>query len=120
MLVFATATLVAGSSSTDARYTPAVREARQWAREHTDDRHFRCLHILWMRESGWHVHARYPRNAPLSRAAYGIPQFFPGTKLHRRARHSALLQVQAGLRYIRSRWNGACRALRHSYRFQWY
>jgi hypothetical protein len=118
--LLALALLLPAAEPATARYSPDVREARHWLRERTTDRGFRCLHILWDRESGWRVHARTPRNAPLSRAAYGIPQFYPGTKLPRRARHDATLQVKAGLRYIRARYGPTCRALAFQNAWGWY
>jgi len=37
---------------------------------------WRCLKVLWVRESGWRVHATNP-----SSGAYGIPQSLPATKM---------------------------------------
>ena len=108
-------------------YVPQVREARAWLRERMSDRQFRCLHVLWDKESSWRVRAR---NA--SSGAYGIPQALPGRKM-RSAEHpgwgpkwddwrtDALVQVAWGLKhYIRPRYGTACRALAFQKRFSWY
>lgn len=119
VLLFAASVTLTGSS-TEARMTPDVYRARHWLQQRMDDRHFACLHRLWSAESGWKVHSRYPVNAPLSRAAYGIPQLYPGTKMPPRARHDATRQVRIGLHYIRARYRGACAAWRHFQRRSYY
>ena len=98
------------------RYSANVRRARQWARDHTTHRGFRCLHILWDRESHWSVHARTGR-------AYGIPQALPGRKMRSAGadwRTNALTQVRWGLHYIRSRYRTMCHALRFQFQWGWY
>lgn len=112
--------ILASSTGSEARYTPQVREARAWARAQINDGQWRCLHVLWKKESGWNVHSWYPRGAPLSRAAYGIPQFYPGTKIYRLARHNAKRQVRMGLHYIWSRWGTPCHARRFQRVHRWY
>ena len=111
-------------------YVPQVREARAWLRERMSDRQFRCLHVLWDKESSWRVRARGPLT-PWGRAR-GIPQALPGRKM-RSAEHpgwgpkwddwrtDALVQVAWGLKhYIRPRYGTACRALAFQEVNQWY
>jgi len=123
------ALLLTAGSLTEATYRPDVREARQWARSRMPARQFRCLDVLWDRESHWRVRAR----GPMTRhgRARGIPQALPGRKMRsaerpRRGpawddwRRDALVQVAWGLRYVRARYRSACAALRHQTRRGWY
>ena len=103
-----------------AGYTPQVREARAWARTQINHGQWRCLHVLWEKESSWRVHARYPKGAPLTHAAYGIPQFYPGLHLFRVARDDAKRQVRMGLRYIWSEYGTPCHARRFQRIHRWY
>ena len=116
-----TAILLAASLTLSAGYSADVQHARHWLRERTHPAAFRCLHLLWDRESGWRVRAR----GPLTRwgRAYGIPQALPGRKMRsagRDWRTSALTQVRWGWRYIRARYGTPCRSLAHFRRFSWY
>jgi len=104
-------------------YSRNVTEARQWLREHTTDRGFRCAHVLWENESGWYPRATTPGNASSRRAAYGIPQAYPGRRMAVMGqgwRHRAILQVRWGLRYVRYRYGTFCRALRFQSRWGYY
>lgn len=102
-------------------YTPNVERAREWARQHTSPHGFRCLHILWERESRWSVHGR----GPLTRwgRAYGIPQALPGRKMRSAGpdwRTNATTQVRWGLRYVRARYGTPCRARAYQRARGWY
>ena len=71
---------------------------------------WRCLEKLWHQESRWNHKSKNPRST-----AMGIAQLLNETSLDPR------VQVQHGLKYIQSRYDGsACLALRHEHRKGWY
>jgi hypothetical protein len=79
---------------------------------------FRCLDLLWTRESGWRANAY---NA--SSGAYGIPQSLPGSKMASAGadwRTNAATQIDWGLSYISSRYGSPCEAWAHSEAYNWY
>lgn len=71
---------------------------------------WKYLLTLWNRESRWDYTAKNPDST-----AYGIAQIL-GT----RKNTTAIQQVDAGFRYIKSRYGTPSRALRHHYRMGWY
>lgn len=79
---------------------------------------FRCLDLLWTRESGWRANAY---NA--SSGAYGIPQSLPGSKMASAGsdwRTNAATQINWGLSYISARYGSPCAAWAHSEAYNWY
>jgi hypothetical protein len=79
---------------------------------------WRCLKALWIRESGWRVHATNP-----SSGAYGIPQSLPAVKMAAAGddwRTSATTQISWGLAYIKARYGTPCRAWAHETSAGWY
>lgn len=68
------------------------------------------LLALWNRESRWDYTAKNSHST-----AYGIAQIL-GT----RKNTTVVQQVDAGFRYIKSRYGTPSRALRHHYRMGWY
>ncbi|MDQ2661178.1 MAG: hypothetical protein M3Y52_04830 [Actinomycetota bacterium] len=79
---------------------------------------FRCLDLLWTRESGWRANAY---NA--SSGAYGIPQSLPGSKMAAAGadwRTNAATQINWGLSYISGRYESPCAAWAHSEAVNWY
>lgn len=79
---------------------------------------FRCLDLLWTRESGWRANAY---NA--SSGAYGIPQSLPGSKMASAGadwRTNAATQIDWGLSYIDARYGTPCAAWAHSEAVNWY
>ncbi|HET6672237.1 MAG TPA: hypothetical protein VFG92_02585 [Agromyces sp.] len=79
---------------------------------------FRCLDLLWTRESGWRADAY---NA--SSGAYGIPQSLPGSKMAAAGadwRTNAVTQINWGLSYISGRYGSPCSAWAHSEAVNWY
>lgn len=79
---------------------------------------FRCLDLLWTRESGWRANAY---NA--SSGAYGIPQSLPGSKMAAAGadwRTNAATQINWGLSYISGRYGSPCAAWAHSEAVNWY
>ena len=79
---------------------------------------FRCLDLLWTRESGWRADAY---NA--SSGAYGIPQSLPGSKMASAGadwRTNAATQINWGLGYIDARYGSPCGAWAHSEATNWY
>ena len=63
---------------------------------------YRCLEILWMRESKWDPRADNPKSS-----AYGIPQLL---KLKAK---DPYIQIDLGLKYIAHRYGKPCKALAH-------
>ncbi len=66
-----------------------------------------CLKSMWMKESGWNVHAMNPSGA------YGIPQALPGSKMSSAGpnwQDDAATQIRWGLGYIQSRYQTPCGA----------
>ncbi len=79
---------------------------------------FRCLDLLWTRESGWRADA-YNRSS----GAYGIPQSLPGSKMASAGadwRTNAATQINWGLGYIDARYGSPCGAWAHSEAYNWY
>lgn len=79
---------------------------------------FRCLDLLWTRESSWRADAY---NA--SSGAYGIPQSLPGSKMAAAGadwRTNAATQIDWGLSYISARYRTPCGAWAHSEAYNWY
>lgn len=82
------------------------------------DTEYRCLHALWMRESGWNHFAQNP-----SSGAYGIPQALPASKMATAGADWATnpeTQIRWGLGYIDARYGSPCAAWEHSERKNWY
>ena len=118
--------LGAGGHDDAPKYWPKVREAREWLKDRTSDRAFRCAHILIDNESSWRVRARNS-----SSGAYGLPQALPGIKMARAERPrwghkwddwrtDALVQIFWAKTYVRGRYGSWCRALAWQERFSWY
>lgn len=86
---------------------------RGWA-----DSEYKCLVLLWNRESSWNVSAENR-----SSGAYGIPQALPGSKMASVSSDwatSASTQITWGLGYISARYGSPCGAWAHSESFGWY
>ncbi len=83
-----------------------------------DSSQFTCLDELYMRESGWNVHADNPTSD-----AYGIPQSLPGSKMASAGadwQNNAETQIRWGLQYIKSSYGTPCGAMAHENAFSWY
>jgi hypothetical protein len=101
----------------------AVRDPKGYAAKLVADRgwsagQFKCLDLLWTRESGWNYKAR---NA--GSGAYGIPQALPGTRMAEVASDWAtnpVTQIKWGLNYISDRYGTPCGAWAHSEATGWY
>lgn len=94
-------------------YAASVLPGYGWASDQ-----FRCLDLLWTRESGWRADAY---NA--SSGAYGIPQSLPGSKMAAAGadwRTNAATQIDWGLSYISARYGAPCGAWAHSEAYNWY
>lgn len=79
---------------------------------------YRCLELLWTRESGWNHLADNP-----SSDAYGIPQSLPGSKMASAGadwRTNPATQIRWGLGYIRASYGTPCGAWAHSQAVGWY
>lgn len=61
---------------------------------------YRCLEILWNKESRWDPRANNPKSS-----AYGIPQ------LLKLKEHDPYKQIDLGLKYITHRYQTPCKAL---------
>ncbi len=87
------------------------------ARGHSETE-YRCLHALWMRESGWN---HFAQNR--SSGAYGIPQALPAEKMATAGPDWATnpeTQIRWGLGYIDARYGSPCAAWEHSEEKNWY
>ena len=67
-----------------------------------DAKEYRCLELLWMRESKWDPRANNPKSS-----AYGIPQLLKLKVL------DPYLQIDLGLKYIAHRYKTPCIAYAH-------
>ena len=67
-----------------------------------DAKEYRCLELLWMRESRWDPRANNPKSS-----AYGIPQLLKLKVL------DPYLQIDLGLKYIAHRYKTPCKAWAH-------
>ena len=66
-----------------------------------DDKQYRCLVILWRKESNWNPVAKNPKSS-----AFGIPQLLKMTETN------PFKQIDLGLKYINHRYQGdTCKAL---------
>ena len=65
-----------------------------------DAKQYRCLELLWNKESRWNPRADNPKST-----AYGIPQLL---KLKAK---DPYIQIDLGLKYIKHRHSTACKAL---------
>jgi hypothetical protein len=63
---------------------------------------YRCLELLWTRESNWNPRADNPKST-----AYGIPQLLKLTE------KDPYKQIDLGLKYIEHRYGTVCKALAH-------
>jgi len=64
-----------------------------------DAKQYRCLELLWNRESRWNPRADNPRST-----AYGIPQ------LLKLKAQDPYVQIDLGVKYIKHRYGTACKA----------
>lgn len=123
----AAAAAAAADAGRDAAPPPGVVVDRAAAKAYAASRlpaygwgseQFRCLDLLWTRESGWRADAY---NA--SSGAYGIPQSLPGSKMASAGadwRTNAATQIDWGLSYISARYGSPCGAWAHSEAYNWY
>ena len=74
-----------------------------------DHREFKCLLILWTKESHWNPKADNPHSS-----AFGIPQLLNLKETN------PYKQIDRGLKYIVHRYNDACDALNHHKRKGYY
>ena len=70
---------------------------------------YRCLEILWMRESKWDPRADNPKSS-----AFGIPQMLKMKEL------DPFKQIDLGLKYISHKHRTPCRALAFHNQKGWY
>jgi hypothetical protein len=70
---------------------------------------YRCLEILWMRESKWDPRADNPKSS-----AFGIPQLLKMKEL------DPFKQIDLGLKYITHKHSTPCRALHFHNQRGWY
>jgi hypothetical protein len=70
---------------------------------------YRCLELLWNRESMWDPRADNPKSS-----AYGIPQ------LLKLKVHDPFMQIDLGLKYISHKHQTPCRALEFHNKRGWY
>jgi hypothetical protein len=91
--------------------------AKRYARSLLSARQYACLNNIYMRESGWDIHAWNPEGA------YGIPQAYPGWKMRTFGsdwRWNAATQINWGLSYIHDRYGTPCSAWAFWQDHNWY
>jgi len=74
-----------------------------------NSKQYRCLEILWMRESKWDPRADNPKSS-----AFGIPQMLKMKEL------DPFKQIDLGLKYITHKHRTPCRALQFHNQKGWY
>lgn len=88
-----------------------------------DEEQFRCLDLLFEKESNWRT-KKEPQYADNPRSsAYGIPQALPGNKMSEAGddwEHNPITQIKWGLKYIEERYETPCKAWQHSQKKGWY
>jgi len=65
----------------------------------SDSKEYRCVELLWTKESNWNPNSKNKKSS-----AYGIPQLLKLTT------NDPYLQIDAGIKYIRSRYTTMCNA----------
>jgi hypothetical protein len=65
----------------------------------SNSKEYRCIELLWTKESNWN-----PRSKNKKSSAFGIPQLLKLTTT------DPYLQIDAGIKYIRSRYSNGCNA----------
>jgi hypothetical protein len=65
----------------------------------TNSKEYRCIELLWTKESNWNPLSKNKRSS-----AYGIPQLLNLTTT------DPYMQIDAGIKYIRSRYSDGCNA----------
>ncbi len=102
---------------------------RVYAQSQLSSKQWKCLDELWDRESSWKTHKKPWRAKNKSSGAFGIPQALPASKMYSAgidAMTNPVTQVKWGLAYIKQRYSsgpkdaGACNALAHHDRKNWY
>lgn len=74
-----------------------------------DAKQYRCVELLWTRESLWNPRAKNPKSS-----AYGIPQML------RMKERDPYLQIDLGLKYIKHKHGTPCKAWELHKRKGWY
>ena len=82
------------------------------------EKEYKCLNILWTKESHWNYKARNKRSG-----AHGIAQALPASKMNVVStdwRTNPVTQIRWGLRYISIRYETPCKALAKHKRSNYY
>lgn len=80
-----------------------------------DVNQWRCLDMLWTKESHFNPKAHNKKSG-----AYGIAQFLPKTWGSRKRTSDPKTQVEYGLKYINKRYGSPCAAWKHHRNYGWY
>lgn len=98
--------------------TGSVAAARAYALKVLGPTEYGCIDRIFQRESRWNPLARNRTSG-----AYGIPQALPGSKMASEGadwRTNPVTQVKWGIKYVRARYGGACKAIEHIHQYGWY
>jgi muramidase (phage lysozyme) len=86
-----------------------ILQPREYAKTLVSGKQFSCLDHLWRIESHWNYKAKNPTST-----AFGIPQFLNQTWIDYNypiRPKNPIVQVQAGIHYIKVRYQTPCAAL---------
>ena len=97
------------------RETPRQIAQRVSRSKGVDLRQWRCLDMLWTKESHFNPKAHNKKTG-----AYGIAQFLPKTWGSRKRTSNVKTQVEYGLKYIDKRYGSPCAAWNHHRKHGWY
>jgi len=99
--------------------SPSVKQAQAYALSRLGAAQYRCLYLLWSKESGWDpLKSNYAGSG-----AYGIPQALPGSKMASAGddwRTNPITQVKWGIGYVNGRYGSACGAWAFWQEHHWY
>jgi hypothetical protein len=106
------------ASPTPTHAVVATTSPKAYALAQVGATQFRCLDLLWEKESNWRVTATNPTSG-----AYGIAQALPASKYASAGsdwQTNAITQIRWGLGYIKAVYGTPCAAWAHSQATNWY
>lgn len=96
-------------------YNKAYAQYKMAEKYKWGSKQYNCLVKLWTKESNWRVNADNPTSS-----AYGIPQALPGKKMGKGWQNDPHVQIDWGLKYIKTRYKTPCGAWSAFNKKGWY